>query len=165
MKVSSKFIFAAYVTATTLATPALAVSLPKEGNYDVIACWSATSNSIAPVKDIAAMSYEMLGTVVSMIPGGLGDQSSFRCVGMDTQISGRRSGGNLCEVTDPDGDKRISAFQILPDGKVTRDFLGGTGKYEGMTQTTSVALLPPMKDAKPGTFQGCNRQSGSYKLK
>ena len=41
----------------------------------------------------------------------------------------------------------------------------GTGKYEGMQQTTTVVMMPPMKDAKPGTFQGCNRQSGTYKLK
>jgi hypothetical protein len=161
----NKCIYLAAIASLGLTVPALAVTLPKEGNFDVIACWSGTTNSINPTKDVVAGSYEMLGTVVSMIPGGLGDQNSFRCVGTDTIINGRRGGGNICETTDADGDKRISTFQILPDGKVTRDLIGGTGKYEGMTQTATVTLMPPLKDAKPGTFQGCNRQSGTYKLK
>src|SRR5438445_6075807 len=110
-----------------------AVNLPKEGSYDSISCWTGTGNDLAFTKDHTAASYELVGTIVSMIPGGLGDSSTFRCVGMDTNIQGRRGGGNMCEVTDPDGDKRLNAFRIEPDGKVVREMVGGTGKYEGMT--------------------------------
>lgn len=142
-----------------------AVNLPKEGTYDVVACWTGTGNDIIFSKTHTANSYEMVGTVVSLIPGGLGDRSTFRCVGMNTNVNGRLGGGNMCEVTDPDGDKRLNAFHIEPDGKVVREMLAGTGKYEGMTQTNTVALMPPMKPAKDGTFQGCNHQTGTYKFK
>lgn len=142
-----------------------AVNLPREGNYEVLACWTGSGNDIAASKDYSATSYEMVGTLVSVAPGGLGDQSTFRCVGMNTVVKGKGGGSNMCEVMDADGDKRMSAFQILPDGKVLREFLVGTGKYEGMAMTTTVAMMPPLKEAKPGVFQGCNRQSGAYKLR
>lgn len=142
-----------------------AVNLPKEGSYDSISCWTGTGNDIAFSKENAGSTYEMVGTVVSMIPGGLGDRSTFRCVGIDTTVQGRKGGGNMCEVIDPDGDKRLNAFHVEPDGRIVREMLAGTGKYEGMTMTNTVANLAAMKPAKAGTFQGCNRQTGTYKLK
>ncbi|MBC5765753.1 hypothetical protein [Ramlibacter albus] len=141
------------------------VNLPKEGNYDYTACWTGTSSEIAMAGGDTATSYEMVGTLVSNIPGGLGDRTTFRCVGMNTMIKGKAGGGNVCEGIDPDGDKRVNRFFIEPDGKVVREMLYGTGKYEGMMMTNSVAMIPPLKPAKPGTFQACNRQTGTYKLK
>jgi len=148
------------------AIPAVAaVNLPKEGSYDYVACWTGSGSDVAAGKDYTANSYEIVGTIVSMIPAGFGDQTTFRCVGMNTMIKGKAGGGNVCEATDPDGDKRLASFQLLPDGKFVREFLTGTGKYEGMTLTTTVAPLPPLKESKPGNLQGCNRQTGTYKLR
>lgn len=142
-----------------------AVNLPKEGNYDSFSCWTGTGNDIRWGKDYVATSYEMVGTVVSAIPNGLGDHSTFRCIGTHNIMKGVQSGGNYCEVTDPDGDKRMNRFEIKADGSIVREMIAGTGKYEGMTMTNTVALMPPMKDPKPGTFAGCNHQTGTYKLK
>ena len=41
----------------------------------------------------------------------------------------------------------------------------GTGKYEGLVRTASVQTLGPFPAIKPGTFQNCNRQTETYKLK
>jgi hypothetical protein len=162
-KITRPITFIALAAAASCAFAA--ATLPKEGNYDVVACWTGTGNDIDFSKSHTASSYEMVGTVVSMIPGGFGDRSTFRCVGMNTNVAGHMGGGNMCEVIDPDGDKRLNAFHIDPDGKVVREMVAGTGKYEGMTQTNTVAMMPPMKTAKAGASQGCNRQTGSYKLK
>jgi hypothetical protein len=142
-----------------------ATNLPKEGNYDVVACWTGTGNDLALGKGSLASSYEMVGTVVSMPPGGFADRSTFRCVGMNTSMNGKMGGANICDVVDPDGDHRVNRFEIRADGSVVREMVSGTGKYEGMTQTNKVEPFPPMKEAKAGTFQGCNRQSGTYKFK
>jgi hypothetical protein len=163
VSIARPFVLAAL--AASAACAFAAANLPKEGSYDVTACWTGTANDLVFNKDHTANSYEMLGTIMSNPPGGFADGSTFRCVGMNTAIKGKMGGGNVCQVTDPDGDKRLNAFHIEADGKVVRENLGGTGKYEGMTQTNTVAMLPPMKEAKPGTFQGCNRQTGTYKLK
>jgi hypothetical protein len=71
----------------------------------------------------------------------------------------------VCEAIDRDGDKRLTQFVTGPDGKLDRQFIAGTGKYEGMTETSSVQPLGPFPTIKPGTFQNCNRQTGTYKMK
>lgn len=143
-----------------------AVNLPKEGTYETLNCWTGTSSDIAMGKDYTASSYEMVGTVVSTPSGSLGDNSTFRCVGMVTTVKGKpTTNNNVCVVTDADGDTRINRFALMPDGKVTREMIAGSGKYEGMEMTNTVMPMPSMKEAKPGVFQGCNRQSGTYKLK
>jgi hypothetical protein len=159
----NRIAFLALATAGTCAFAA--VNLPKEGSYDAISCWTGTATDIAVGKDHSAGSYEMVGTIITNPPGGLGDQNTFRCVGLRTMFKGKPGGGNVCETTDPDGDKRINRFEAQADGKFVRELVMGTGKYEGMTITNTVAMMPPLKEAKPGTFQGCNRQTGTYKLK
>jgi hypothetical protein len=148
-----------------IAGTAAAAPLPKEGNYDTTVCWSGTANRIDFSKTHYSQSSEFMGTALSNPPGGLGDRNSFHCVGLNTSLDGKLSGSSVCEVTDPDGDKRFNVFTFQADGKVTRETVAGTGKYDGMVVTTKVENLPPFPTAKPGTFQGCNRQTGTYKLK
>jgi hypothetical protein len=71
----------------------------------------------------------------------------------------------VCEVKDADGDKRLGHYSFV-DGKETfYTVVAGTGKYEGMTLTSTVEQLGPFPAIKDGTFQGCNHQTGTYKLK
>ena len=72
---------------------------------------------------------------------------------------------HVCEAIDTDGDKRLSYFSLGSDGKVTRENVTGTGKFEGMVATGTVKPLGPFPVVKAGTFQDCNHQTGTYKLK
>ena len=58
----------------------------------------------------------------------------------------------------------LSYFSTV-DGKITRTNVAGTGKYEGMVTAGTVELLGPFPAIKAGTFQNCNHQTGTYKLK
>jgi hypothetical protein len=40
-----------------------------------------------------------------------------------------------------------------------------TGKYEGMVMVGTVEPLGSFPTIKDGTFQNCNHQTGTYKLK
>lgn len=153
------------VAALAMAGTAAAATLPKEGSYDATVCWSGNANRIDFSKTHWALSSEFMGTALSNPPGGFGDRNSFRCVGTTASFDGKRSGSTVCEVTDLDGDKRLNVFTQHADGTFARETVAGTGKYEGMVITTKVENLPPFPSAKPGTFQGCNRQTGTYKLK
>ena len=145
---------------------ATAADLPKEGQYNYTACWSGVSNQINFSKTQSGFSFEMTGSTRSSTPGGMFDKNSFRCVGTNVSLDGKNSGMTLCETTDPDGDKRLAYFSTGPDGKVTRQEVAGTGKYEGMILTGStVNTLGPFPVVKAGTFQNCNHQTGSYKMK
>ena len=150
---------------TLLATSVLAADMPKEGPFDFVACWSGDSREIAFSPRHTANSYEFTGTVRSNPPGGPFDKETFRCVGSGTTFEGKTTGSNTCESTDGAGNKRLTYFTTNADGSVTRAVVAGTGKYEGMSMTTTVQSLGPFPTVKPGTFQSCNRQTGTYKLK
>ncbi len=155
------FLLAAFSTdAATFAT-----ELPKEGSYDYTACWSGVNNTITFSKGYNASSFEMTGTILSNPPGGMFDKNSFRCVGMNASLGGKFTGATVCESMDVDGDKRLSNYSLASDGSLTRETVAGTGKYEGMTITGTVHPLGSFPVIKAGTFQDCNHQTGTYKLK
>ena len=143
---------------------AFAAELPKEGSYDYTACWTGVNNVITFSKSHTASSYEMTGTTRSNPPEGMFDKSTFRCVGINASLDGKVTASNVCETIDVDGDKRLSYFST-GDGKTTRTHVAGTGKYEGMVMAGTVEPLGPFPAIKAGTFQDCNHQTGTYKLK
>ncbi len=144
---------------------AFAAGLPKEGSYDFNSCWSGVSNTIAFSKTHFAFSYEMTGVSRSNPPGGMFDKQAFRCVGLNTSFDGKVSATTVCEAVDFDGDKRLTYFSLGADGKTTRQFITGTGKYEGMVESGVAQPLGPFPVVKAGTFADCNHQTGTYKLK
>jgi hypothetical protein len=84
---------------------------------------------------------------------------------MNASLDGKITAYTVCESIDVDGDKRLAYFSTA-DGKVTRTNVAGTGKYEGMVATqNSFEDLGPFPAIKDGTFQNCNHQTGTYKLK
>ncbi|WFU32430.1 hypothetical protein QA635_39150 [Bradyrhizobium brasilense] len=145
--------------------PALSSELLKEGSYDYTACWSGTTNAISFSKTHTASSFEMTGSIRSTAPGGMFDKESFRCVGMNASLGGKDTRSSVCEATDADGNKRLSYFSLGSDGKLIREFVVGTGKYEGMITSGTVEPLGPFPVIKAGSFQDCNHQTGTYKLK
>jgi hypothetical protein len=149
----------------TSAPSAFAIELPNEGSYDYNACWSGVNNVITFSKTHTASSYEMTGATRSNPPGGMFDKNTFRCVGMNASFDGKTTGSTVCEAIDADGDKRLAYFSLGSDGKVTRENITGTGKYEGMVASGTVQPLGPFPVVKAGTFQDCNHQTGTYKLK
>ncbi len=161
MKRASRYVFVLFFIS---APSAFAADLPKEGSFDYTACWSGVSNDINFSKTHTASSYEMTGSIRSNPPGGMFDKQTFRCVGMNASLGGKYVGSTVCEAVDVDGDKRLSYFSGS-DGTLTRESVAGTGKYDGMVLTATIQPLGPFPTIKPGTFQDCNHQTGTYKLK
>ena len=146
--------------------PVLAQQMPKEGNYDYTACWSGTSNITKVSDNRLIMANDFTGVIRTTTPGGPFDGETFHCAGLSMMVDGKpASETTFCVATDKEGNKRLARF-TNNDGTITREQVAGTGKYEGMTLTpTAVKPMGPFPTAKPGTFQGCNHQTGSYKLK
>jgi hypothetical protein len=48
---------------------------------------------------------------------------------------------------------------------MVKEFVLGTGKYEGAIEKGSTSAMGPFPTIKAGTFQNCLRQTGTYKLK
>jgi len=157
------------MTATTLAAAmsvpsAHAADLPKEGNYDFMSCYSGVSNAIAFSKTYGATTSELTGTIQTSPPGGMFDKVAFRCLSLDTTLDGKTTSTTMCEGVDKDGDKYLN--HIVNDGQNnTRRVVSGTGKYEGMTASGMVKGMGPFAVVKPGTFQNCSHQTGTYKMR
>src|SRR5262245_11969173 len=143
---------------------AFAADLPKEGSYDITSCWSGVSSAIAFSKTHTVSSFELTGMTRSNPPGGAFDMTANRCVGISSSIEGKNTGTSLCETVDKDGDKELTR-STTEGPKGMFEALAGTGKYEGMVRTGTVESVRQFPPVKPGTFQGCNRGTGTYKLK
>jgi hypothetical protein len=83
-------------------------------------------------KTHSAVSLEHSGAVLSTTPGGMFDKATFHCVGLRTSLGGKDANTTVCEVVLPDGDKLLNVFTLGSDGKMTREAVAGTGKYEGI---------------------------------
>jgi len=140
--------------------------MPKEGKYDYMACWSGTRQASKFSDTHSMVSYDFSGIIHANPPGGAFDKEIFHCIGIELIADGKViSGSNLCEATDKDGNKRLARFSAA-DGKVVREQVVGTGKYEGLTLTPdTIAPLGPFPALKEGTTVNCNHQTGTYKLK
>ena len=148
------------------AASALAADLPKEGKYAFTACWAGTAKVIPFSKTQTGSSYEFFGTSRSEPPGGMFDKASFRCVGAAASFDKKYTSIVTCVSVHADGDKILSYFQAGDDHKYSRHTIAGTGKYAGVViNSTEVKPLGPFPVIKPGNFQGCNHQTGTYKLK
>jgi hypothetical protein len=108
---------------------------------------------------------EQRGSTLSVPPGGMLDKGVFHCLGLWTVFTGKNVYSNYCELVFAGGDKILATFTPGPDGTSIRDTVVGTGKYEGLALSGKVMQLGPYPVVKPGAFQNCNRQTGTYKIK
>jgi hypothetical protein len=145
------------------ASTALAADLSPEGKYDFTSCYSGVTTPIQFSKTHSAFTFEMTGTTLASQPGAMFDKVSYRCIGLNTTLDGKTTAVTICEAVDKDGDKSLSRYDNT-GGKGVRIQLAGTGKYEGSVVTGSAEPLGPFPTIKPGTFQNCTHQMGTYKL-
>jgi hypothetical protein len=144
---------------------ASAQGLPKEGRFDYVACWSGVANPLAFSKTQTAMTYEHTGSTRSNLPDSPFDKLSFRCLGLNANFDGKTSAMTVCEAVDKDGDKMLNHFVQGEGGRLVRTTVAGTGKFAGISTEATVVSLGPLPTIKPGTFQNCNQQTGTYRFK
>lgn len=153
------------VAGTALPATANAADLPKEGTYDYSVCFVRKTARIDYSRTQFAYSYEETGTAVAKVPGSLFDGELVRCVGMIASLDGKRTGSSLCEGITSGADKRLTQFWYDNDGKVQREQVSGTGKYDGLVTTGSVKPLGPPEEIGPGTVKVCHHATGTYRLR
>src|ERR1700674_3471732 len=160
-----QFANAGLVAALFVVSAAAAQTLPKEGSYDYTSCYSGVEHAtIIFSKTFGANIREFTGTNRSNTPGGFLDMSSYRCVRLNATLDGKSSDTTISEFVYRDGDKIITRF--VGDGTRSEATTpAGTGKYEGIVRTGTSVDIGQFPAIKPGTFQRCFRQTGTYKLK
>jgi len=155
----------AFVVALSMSV--FAADLAKEGSYDYTTCFTRTVTYVEYSPTQSAWSYSELGRSISDPPGGMFDGDESQCLGMTASLDGKRYGSTACVGVAKDGAKRLTRFWYDADGKLQREAIAGTGKYDGMVTTGTVRDVKAPPGMKPGTqtFDYCNRNVGTYKLK
>lgn len=133
-----------------------------EGRIDWTMCWGGPTHLLNPAPDDRFGTYAVTGGVVAA--AGPAATLSLECVGIfESRGRGGQSRG-YCVFQDPAGHK-IYGIDVRGAQGYTWEFLGGTGRYEGISGGGTTEVIGPMAPVRPGTLQGCRRLQGSYKLK
>ena len=141
--------------------------LPKEG--PVAATGAFHSNfKVVSVGDLTQIAYDAKGGFVADKPGGFGDRLTAHCIGSARTLKGKiEFEYNMCEFTDPAGDKLYSKLENVSsdaDKVVNKTTLiSGTGKYAGITGGWEVVRRSHRPPAE-GEGMSSVKITGTYKL-
>lgn len=142
----------------------MAIPFANAGEYDVTRCVSGTSNLLFSSEKLTIYTFELKGITRSNTSEKDFDNDTFQCVGIG-QVSGKDmiSNGN-CKKQSPDGSIYVNEFNEK-NGEGTDKFLYGTGRFEGIEGGGLYKPITKGKPITPGTFQSCNRATGTFTLK
>jgi len=141
----------------------------KEGTYSATEYNSGTFKFLVMGEERLHMTYEAMGVVVNDAGEGFGHNCSVHFLGALHAVKGINVQENGFWVsTDPDGDKvfltyKVTSGKVGVSSKGTFTFVGGTGKWTGITgggEFTWNAVHP----AAEGTSQGITKSKGHWKL-
>lgn len=143
------------------------VNIPKEGNYEFDLCPIGRGKIFSEGDKLFFLQYDLDAVLRSTPAGRAFDRMGARCLGIYSNLSGRQQAAGMCELTDLDGDKWWMDYRGNPDGKSgTYTSAHGTGKYDGMTLRGEYRIDSDWGSiSKEVSFQGCNPNKGTYKLK
>lgn len=152
--------------AAPLAAAHAAVDIPKEGRFDFNYCMAGKFDytELRPgvgmgAWDLGAGTYANGGTKAF-------DRMGSYCVGAYEIVDGKYQDWHVCTMVDADGDKWLLRGQTGPDGTGKWIAASGTGKYEGMIANGTLGPVGEVPAARaPNTFNKCNRNTGTYKLR
>jgi hypothetical protein len=123
----------AFQLSIVLASASLAAApYPKEGTETWVACYVGEGTFMAASKDSTFGSIRHNGLRFTPTEGALGDASTMDCVFQASIDAKGISGPGFCVSADADGDKMSLDFTDN-NGLGKWKFLGGTGKYAGIT--------------------------------
>jgi hypothetical protein len=89
--------------------------------------------------------------------------STYQCVGINKIVAGKPTGQGICKFMDKDGDFLVGEITSAgPEG--TWKAFYGTGKWKGITGSGKYVYITNSKPIVNGTFQNCNRSTGTYEL-
>jgi len=142
--------------------------LAKEGAFSIIEYSSVTGTIIAMGEERIHMTYEGDGIVVNDAGKGFLHHAGSHWLGQLHAVNGDKeleTGFFVC--TDADGDKVYLTFDwkgiVFKTSDGTGTFVGGTGKYTGITGGGKMTWRPSPQ-GKKDIFNGIITLKGHYKL-
>lgn len=132
------------------------------GEVDVDACQSGDMLTLSHAPGQSVGTFKLLGTVRTVPAGGLFDMMSGQCFGAWSMLDGSYSNWGHCEYVGAAGDKALLRFTRVDSDKGRYEFIGGTGKFSGLTGTGDykATRFPQI----PGALNVCTAAKWHYSL-
>ena len=131
--------------------------------YDITNCWAGETTMLVASKELVVMSYDLKGICRDNLDTKAFENMSFQCIGLSKIVAGKPTGNGYCKFMDKDGDYMVGETTSAgPEG--TWKALYGTGKWKGITGSGKNMYITNSKPIVEGTFQNCNRSTGTYEL-
>jgi hypothetical protein len=125
-------------------------------------CGSATLKVLSLEESVKVFSVDMTGISWDTMGKGFSNIATFHCVGTLKIIGEERTTNAYCKWLYPDGTRVAEVTKINDEGPYK--YIGGTGKYEGITGGGTSTTVTKAKPIMKGTFQSCYEGTGTYKL-
>ncbi|HSH08010.1 MAG TPA: hypothetical protein VLA41_10145 [Burkholderiales bacterium] len=135
--------------------------------FDVTHCYAGTATVVFASDDAVVASFDHKGIYRANGDSKLLHGASIHCAGITTVINKKRTVSGGCKTVDPKGDTIAGVFEGAgPAGgdAGTAQAVGGTGTWKGVSGGGNWQVHTPSKPLVPGTFQGCLRFHGAYKV-
>ncbi|WP_336489945.1 hypothetical protein [Methylobacterium nigriterrae] len=134
---------------TLILAPALAIlpltviaaELPREGTDDYTTHYITSSFNTMKLGDRTVTVYDTSGITTNDKGGAMFNNMATRCLGMRDAAGGEAVNRGACVDTDSDGDQVFSNYEAK-GLKGTHVFVGGTGKYAGLSGSADYTTQP-----------------------
>ncbi len=150
--------------------PVISGELPKEGSFSYKGFAHGTFAAIAMGEERVQFNYECYGIILNDAGEGFLHLASTHTLGAIPIVKGVYAepwDRGFHVAVDPDGDK-VFITHIAKGGvggaKAVFQYVGGTGKYTGITGGGEWTWVAAGRPAAENTFQGCTLCKGRYKL-
>lgn len=148
-----------------LTAVASAADLPRQGDDAYTTDYVVTSAKPLKLADRTASLVEFSGVSRNDQGSGMFHRLGVRCIGLHESGSPQAVSRGACTETDADGDQIFSTYESrIANGKPAgaHVFVGGTGKYAGMTGRADYSFVPIK--SSDGTVMFSVAHRASWKL-
>ncbi len=152
------------VFALSVAAAVVAPAHAGETEYGGPFCSHSKATMVQASPDITALNVESWGIQTSDSLFKPCANATNHCAGNVLVVQGKASARGECLWTDSDGDTFIGTFVDEPGKPGAWTFVGGTGKWKGVTGSGTYQYASSSKPRPDGTGEGCTTHSGKYTL-
>jgi hypothetical protein len=135
--------------------------------FDFTQCATGPARILVSNEQVRIFDVELRGILTSNHQNKLFDDFIYQFVGVSRVLAGELDARGYAKWTDPDGDYVLSeATAVGPATKPvwSSRFIYGTGKWKGIQGSAQVVPITKRAPLVDGTWQSCNRVTGTFVL-
>lgn len=135
-------------------------------SFSSLTCRAGTISGLAKAEDMVVYGIDQRGVTLAEDAAKAFDNYTQRCIGSVAIIRGKPTGSGFCRNVDPaNGDATIVEWASgTKPGTGTFKFIGGTGKWKGISGGGDYRAAAVTRPVDEGTYQNCISVKGTFSV-